>query len=250
MKGKHLKKEPKMSSIRKIFILICIVIFLYSSYKVFYWVKSNRDLEKLENDVFAEVVKEIKAGDEEESKQSTKMIDFERLTQINKDVIGWISIDNTGINYPILQTNNNEYYLKKDLYKKNNSCGSIFIDCDTNSDFSEQNTVIYGHHLKSGGMFTNLDKIYRGELGDEVYIQIYTAETSYTYQVIASYIAKPELAIVKKEFTQEQKQKYLENAIKNSKVKFKQVANTEENILTLVTCHGKQRTIINAIRIK
>lgn len=250
MRGKHFKKEDKISLISIIFILICTIVFIYSTYKVLYWIKSNRDLEKLENDVFAEVVKEIKTEYAEENNKSTKTIDFARLTQINKDVIGWISIDNTGINYPILQTNDNEYYLKKDLYKKNSSCGSIFLDCKTNPDFSEQNTVIYGHHLKSGGMFTDLDKIYGGKLGDNIYIQIYTPEASYTYQVIASYIVKPDLAIVKKDFIIEQRQKYLNNARQKSKIKFKQVESPEENILTLVTCHGKQRTVVNAIRVK
>lgn len=247
MKGKHFKEEPQMGLIGKIFILVCMIVFLYSAYKVLFWVKSNRDLRKLENDIFAEVVKKIEKEDNEEV---AKTIDFTKLNQINKDVIAWISIDNTEINYPILQTNNNEYYLKKDLYKKNSSCGSIFLDCDTNKDFSEQNTVIYGHHLKSGGMFTELDKIYEGKLGSEVYIQIYTLENSYTYQVIASYVSKPSLEIVKKNFNATEREKYIEKALKSSKIKFNQLANTAENMLTLITCHGTQRTVVNAIRIK
>ena len=196
MKGTRFKEKKKLKLPLKIFLLICICVFSYSVYNIIYWVKSNNDLKELETGVFAEVVQEI----EEENGEVVKTIDFDKLTQINSDVVGWISIENTAINYPILQANDNEYYLKKDLYKKNNSCGSIYLDCNTNKDFSEQNTVIYGHHLTRGGMFTELDKIYNGELGNEVYIQIYTLENSYTYQVIASYIAKPSLEIVKKSF--------------------------------------------------
>ena len=246
MKGTRFKEKKKLKLPLKIFLLICICVFSYSVYNIIYWVKSNNDLKELETGVFAEVVQEI----EEENGEVVKTIDFDKLTQINSDVIGWISIENTGINYPILQANDNEYYLKKDLYKKNNSCGSIYLDCNTNKDFSEQNTVIYGHHLTRGGMFTELDKIYNGELGNEVYIQIYTLENSYKYQVIASYIAKPSLEIVKKNFKNNEKEQYLENAINKSKIEFKKLENMEENILTLVTCHGTQRTVVNAIRVK
>lgn len=246
MKGTRFKEKKKLKLPLKIFLLICICVFSYSVYNIIYWVKSNNDLKELETGVFAEVVQEI----EEENGEVVKTIDFDKLTQINSDVVGWISIENTAINYPILQANDNEYYLKKDLYKKNNSCGSIYLDCNTNKDFSEQNTVIYGHHLTRGGMFTELDKIYNGELGNEIYIQIYTLENSYTYQVIASYIAKPSLEIVKKSFNKEERKQYLENAIENSKIEFKQVEDKEEKILTLVTCHGTQRTVVNAIRVK
>lgn len=246
MKGTRFKEKKKLKLPLKIFLLVCIFVFLYSVYNIIYWVKSNNDLKELETGVFAEVVQKI----EEENGEVVKTIDFDKLTQINSDVIGWISIENTGINYPILQANDNEYYLKKDLYKKNNSCGSIYLDCNTNKDFSEQNTVVYGHHLTRGGMFTELDKIYNGELGNEVYIQIYTLENSYKYQVIASYIAKPSLEIVKKNFKNNEKEQYLENAINKSKIEFKKLENMEENILTLVTCHGTQRTVVNAIRVK
>lgn len=246
MKGTRFKEKKKLKLPLKIFLLVCIFVFLYSAYNIIYWVKSNNDLKELETGVFAEVVQKI----EEENGEVVKTIDFDKLTQINSDVIGWISIENTGINYPILQANDNEYYLKKDLYKKNNSCGSIYLDCNTNKDFSEQNTVVYGHHLTRGGMFTELDKIYNGELGNEVYIQIYTLENSYKYQVIASYIAKPSLEIVKKNFKNNEREQYLENAINKSKIEFKKLENMEENILTLVTCHGTQRTVVNAIRVK
>lgn len=246
MKGNRFKEKNNLKLPLKILLLICICIFLYSLYNIIYWLKSNNDLKVLEEGVLTEVVEEI----EEENGEIVKTIDFDKLTQINKDVIGWISIANTGIDYPILQTNNNEYYLKRDLYKKSSSCGSIYLDCNTNSDFSEQNTVIYGHHLKSGGMFTELDKIYNGELGSEVFIQIYTLDNSYKYQVISSYIAKPSLEIVKKNFKDNQRQQYLKNAINKSKIEFNKPENMENNILTLVTCHGTQRTVVNAIKVE
>ena len=245
MKGKRFKEKKKLKLPIIIFLLICICVFLYSLFNIIYWIKSSNDLKTLEEGVFKEVVEEI----EEKNGEIIKTIDFDKLTQINEDVIGWISIEDTVINYPILQADNNEYYLKKDLYKKDNSCGSIYLDCNTSKDFSEQNNVVYGHHLKSGGMFKELDKIYNGELGNEVYIQIYTLENSYKYQVISSYIAKPSLEIVKKDFNDSQRKQYLENAINKSKVKFNKPENMENNILTLVTCYGTQRVVVNAIRV-
>ena len=246
MKASRFKEKKKMKLSLKILLLVFICVFLYSLYNIIYWMKSNNELKELETGIFAEVVQEI----EVEEGEPEKVIDFDKLLEINSDVVGWISIENAGINYPILQANDNEYYLKRDLYKNSNSCGSIYLDCDTNKDFSDPNTVIYGHHLTRGGMFTDLDKIYNGELGNEVYIQIYTLENSYKYQVIASYVAKPSLELVKRTFNNNEREQYLDNAINNSKVEFKEVENMQENILTLVTCHGTQRTVVNAIRVE
>lgn len=247
MKGKYEKNDKKkfQKIIEILLIMVLLSVFIYSSYEIIYWLRSNKKLEKLEKEVYSKVVKDIV---DEEDGTVTKVVDFEALKDINEDVIAWIIIDNTNINYPILQTNNNEYYLYKDLYKSNSSCGSIFLDCNTKSDFSEQNNVLYGHHLQAGGMFTDLDKIYNGELGESVYIRIYTKDGLNLYKVISSYRTKQDLNIVRKSFSDKNKKIYIENAIKRSNVKFAQDVDYNNNLITLITCFGKQRTVVNALK--
>lgn len=251
MKGKHEdRKRPRRHNnkkiVLKIVLFIFIAIFAYSTYEVVYWMRSNNELKELEIGIFKEVV----TVEENNEGTETKKIDFEKLEAINPDVVGWIYIENTGINYPIMQTTNNEYYLKKDINKKQSSCGSIYLDCNTKSDFSESNSIIYGHTLKSGGMFSELNNICNGDLGNNIVIEIYTKEASYKYQVIAAYITEIDLSITKKNLTEKQKEAYLTKAMNKSKIQFENSSNVDGEILTLITCHGKQRAIINATKIK
>ena len=85
-------------------------------------------------------------------------IDFSALQEINPDMIGWIRAEGTGIDYPIAQTDNNEYYLNHLYNKKRNSSGTIFADYRNTGDFSDRNTVLYGHHMKSRTMFHALEE--------------------------------------------------------------------------------------------
>jgi sortase B len=81
---------------------------------------------------------------------------FKPLFKINADVIGWIHIDDTLIDYPVLQTNNNEYYLSKDLYRKDNVNGSIFMDDQNRINAKEKHWILYGHNMKDKSMFMAL----------------------------------------------------------------------------------------------
>jgi len=85
-------------------------------------------------------------------------VDFQALAEINPDVVGWITVEGTGIDYPIVQTDNNKTYLKRLFDGKTNRAGCIFLDCGNAGDFSDANNVIYGHHLRSGTMFSPLLK--------------------------------------------------------------------------------------------
>ncbi len=270
MKGNHFKKNSKSKKnkskksntietiITIILLIIFIAVFVYSAYHIIYWFKSNSDLKALEEGIFSEVVKveqntenEQSEGNQVETEKPKKSIDFEKLNQVNSETIGWVCIENTNINYPIVQAKDNEYYLKRDIYKQKNSCGTIFLDCKTKPDFSENNTVIYGHNLKSGGMFADLNKIYSGELGDNIQIEIYTKEHSYLYQIVTAYVAEPSLDIVKKSFsTDNEKQQYLNKAIKKSRVKFKNSEELKGDIITLITCYGEQRVVVSAVKIE
>lgn len=83
---------------------------------------------------------------------------FEQLCINNSDVIGWIDVKGTGINYPILAGDSNEEYLFMNEKKEYSSSGSIFIDSLNKKDFSDFNTIIYGHHMQYGGMFGDIEK--------------------------------------------------------------------------------------------
>lgn len=84
------------------------------------------------------------------------VVDFESLKQINPDIVGWIYIEGTAVNYPIVQGDDNNFYLRRLIDGTWNSSGTIFLDCDAEADFSGRNSVIYGHNMRNGTMFRPL----------------------------------------------------------------------------------------------
>lgn len=249
-KGKRVKKKKgfKRSTFAGImFLLICIACLAYSSYQIFIWVKSSKDLVTIEEEVISKVVTEIN----DTSKDYSIDINFGELLDINQDVVGWIYIKDTDINYPIMQAKDNDYYLKKNIYREYSSCGSIFLDCNTDG-FNEDNTVVYGHNLKNQKMFADLKKIYDGEFGKDVYIEVYDKDNNFIkYKIFATYMVEPTLEVVKKDFKISEKKKYIDNAYNQSTVKFNCGFNYQKDLLTLVTCDntGNKRIIVNALRV-
>ena len=239
-----------------ILLVIFIGIFLYSGYMCFIWFKSDKETKKLEEGLYSEVVSKVEKNEENsDTNETEEKIDFEKLLSINDDIIGWIKIDDTYINYPILQEETEEYYLRKDIYKKYSVSGSIFVDSTTNPDFEDYNTSIYGHNMKNERMFADLHKIKNGTLGTDINVKIYIKDTSNIYKVFSAYVSEPIPEIATKNFTDEtEKENYINNAIKRSNVKFvinKENINYENDIITLITCdnNNKYRVIVHAIKI-
>ncbi len=82
---------------------------------------------------------------------------FEELMAINSDVCAWVTLDNTRIDYPVLQGSTNLTYINRDVYGKFALAGSIFLDTRNKHDFSDAYSLLYGHHMENGGMFGDLD---------------------------------------------------------------------------------------------
>ncbi len=236
----------KKKVILNILLILFICIFIYSGYNVFMWLKSNIEIKKLEKGLYEEVVN-VESNEKDEKKVT---INFDKLKKINQDVVGWIKIDNTYINYPILQGVTDEYYLRKDIYKRYSLSGSIFMYSNVNKEFLDDNTVIYGHNMKNERMFSNLKKIYLGSLGENINIKIYTPNKYNNYKVFSCYIEKPNVEIIKNKFTNEEKKNYIDKAIKKSNINFKQKIDYSNKIITLITCGttNKERIIVHAIK--
>lgn len=245
IKNKEKENKKKLGIFSKIVLTISILVFFSCLAIIGFWLYSNNELDRIEEQL-SYLVTEVPEGEEQEG--SIK-VDFEELKKINQDVIGWIYIKNTDINYPILQTTDNEYYLKKSINKTYSSCGSIFLDCKTKKDFSEKNTVIYGHNLKNQKMFADLAKVYNGELGNNIEIEIYTENSFRKYKIFTCYMEEPNLNVIQKNWNEEEKQEFIDNAIKKSKIDFNCDIDYSKNLLTLITCDatGKERIIVHAM---
>lgn len=121
------------------------------------------------------------------------IVDFASLQEINSDVVGWIYIEGTEINYPVVQGEDNSFYLKHLLTGEWNSAGCIFLDSRNSEDFSDMNSVIYGHHMKNGTMFSGLDSYKNQEFYDgHPTVFLMTPDQNYKIEIFAGYVASIE----------------------------------------------------------
>lgn len=159
-------------------IFICIVVFFICSYiLVRDFQELNKSNESTENliEESIEIIEEIQK----------RYIDWDYLKSVNEDIIAWIEIEGTNINYPILK-DKKLYYLKHSFDKTYNSNGSIFT---TNYlPFEDRETIVYGHNMKNGAMFTDLSKYLNKEfLDSHLKFKIYTPNCDYEATVISVY---------------------------------------------------------------
>ena len=122
---------------------------------------------------------------------TTKAIDFAALLTTNPDTVAWIEIPGTNINYPVVQTTNNETYLSRTFDGGTSISGTIFLDADNAADFTNVNSILYGHHRYDRTMFADLDLIYNGSLAADTPVYLYLPDGSRaTYQVFSAYITE------------------------------------------------------------
>lgn len=117
-------------------------------------------------------------------------VDFVSLQEINSDIVGWIYIEGTEINYPVVQGKDNQYYLKHLFSGEWNSAGCIFLDSRNTADFSDRHSIIYGHHMKNGTMFSGLTEYKKQEYYDaHPIVLLLTPEKNYEIEIFAGYVA-------------------------------------------------------------
>ena len=161
-----------------IITILLIGLVLISSYLIF---KEKKQNEKQEN-TFEDLIEIVEENIEN---QEERKIDINKLYEENKDIVGWLKIDNTTINYPIMQNiNDPNYYLRRDFYKNYSSYGTPYMakQCNLNSD----NIGIYGHHMKNNKMFGELEKYKSKDFyNNHKIITFTTLEKEYSYEIFA-----------------------------------------------------------------
>lgn len=156
---------------------------LFSDYQKKYKAdRQNESLKELATEESSGETKSIqdKETDTESSGQYVSPIQFDALKAINPDIVGWLKIEGTSIDYPIVQTDDNETYLEIDFEGKKNASGAIFLDYESEPDFSGRHNILYGHHMKNGSMFKDIIK-YKEEtfFKEHQDITIYTPEREF-----------------------------------------------------------------------
>ncbi|MBU9726374.1 class B sortase [Diplocloster modestus] len=270
---KSQKPSPKKkgskgwSAASKVVLAVSVLVFLFAAWQlvsIFVGYKQGSDEYKDLEQFVAKEEPEPKpieasggiAADVGEEKPLTETISrasFDELKAINSDIVGWIEFENIDINYPVVQTGDNDYYLTHTVKNTRNSVGSIFVEYTNNSDFQDDNTFIYGHNMKNGSMFGLLKK-YK----DPSYYQanqffwIYTPQGDYMYQIFSCHEAEPESETYTNGFgSKESYASYLQT-IKDLSLYDTGVAVTsDDKIVSLSTCTKDKevRFVVHAKRL-
>lgn len=257
-----------------ILILISFITLIISSFNIVIWLidsnNTKEEVKEIEKIVKVEKVKdsntvEIIEQPTEPPKENPywdyiKMnminVDFKNLKNKNSDTKGWIQVNGTNINYPFVQTTNNEYYLNRSFNKNKNNAGWIFLDYRNSINNLDKNTIIYGHSRQDSTMFGSLKNILNNgwlDYSENHVIKLSTETENSLWQVFSVYHIPTTSDYLEINFETEQEfLNFTNKLINRSAYNFYTSINKDDKILTLSTCYNNdnERVILHAKLIK
>lgn len=250
MGRKEKRKANKTKVIINIIQLIFMVVLIYSLIHIFLWYKSN----KANKQVMQELSQTIEIVKEDGENDKKYKINFEELKNKNSDTVAWLKVENTNIEFPVVKSNDNSYYLTHNFNKKNNSAGWIFADYKNKLNGKDKNIVIYGHNMRDNSMFGSLknvikEKWYNNE--NNKYITLATENEYSIYEVFSVYQIEKEDYYIKTDFNSDKEfEEFLQKVKERSIKDFNIDISKENSILTLSTCanNNKYRVVLHAVK--
>lgn len=237
--------------------VVCLGVFGYTKYQDYKTQKEREEtLKAIESSEFTGETQ----GEEPELPEGIKhgqKINFEKLIDINDDIYAWIYVPGTKIDYPVAQNQEDDtHYLKYNYKNEPEFAGCIYTEKYNKKDFTDPNTIFYGHNMKNGSMFQNLHKFADEDFfkkNKEVYV--YTPDKTYSYTIFAAYKFDDRHLLKTFDFKNEKKfENYLRNVQSvrgmDSHVRKSQKVTSKDKIITLSTCVGGQpnnRYLVQAV---
>lgn len=272
MSNKQKKKKVIVDYLLTCIIIVAIGIFLYAGYNLFMIYNEYKEGEETYSQMQEFVQENDSISDENASDQNEEneddtadtpedtpvleapiTVDFQQLKEVNEDIVGWIYMEAIpSISYPIVQGEDNEYYLKHTVEGKRNSSASIFIDYQNTGDFSDANTLVYGHNMKNQSMFGLLKQYKKAETcASSSYFWILTPEKNYRYELFSvREVSERDDVYALFSSNGEEFKTYLENMQAESLVPFNHTFDGTEKIVTLSTCTSSatKRCVVQGYR--
>lgn len=247
----------------KVLLVICLVVVCVSGYNVFRLSKEYREgkqeyasLEKYVTITQEPAVQESTSQQEgqEEVKESqipvSMEIAYDELRGINDHFTGWIYYEPLELSYPIVRGNDNDYYTHYTFENEQNSSGAIFMDFLNKPDFSNYNTIIYGHNMRNGTMFGSLKQLLNDTSIQEKnpYFYVFTEDKAYMYEIFAVYVTTADSHTYDLISNEEEQNVYLDYIRGCATWLSDLEVSDSDRIATLSTCHGlhtNNRTVLH-----
>ena len=273
---KVIKKKKKLilkKWIRVTILIIFIIILIFSTFKLFIWKQDSNKTKDIEEEIIDNADTEERQAIEENTqninppddkdndywnyiKMDMLSVNFDDLKKKNSDTVGWIKVEGTNINYPVVQTTDNKYYLNHSYDKTSNKAGWVFADYRNDLDNFDKNTVIYAHGRVDTTMFGSLKNILNSSWYNNKnnhIIKFSTPKENTLWQVFSIYTIKAESYYITTKFPSDEYFKEFATTLKNrSKIEFSAIPNENDKILTLSTCKDSKgnRVVMHAKLIK
>ena len=173
-----------------------------------------------------------------EDQTSPIIVDFEALQSRNPDICGWLYCPSTVISYPVVQADDNSFYLHKDIDLNYSSYGTLFTEALSNRDFDNDNSIIYGHHMKDGGMFAGLvNYAKQGYYEKHPTLYLNTPEMNYRIELFAAFLTDMYSDVYTSEFqTDDEMQEWIDHALEQSAFRSETEVKPGDKCITFSTC--------------
>ena len=245
-KKKKKKKEPKKLSkagvmIFRLILIASIAVAVVSGWNLYTGFKNYRESEVAYEKLAATHTipdEPVAAVDENGVEYEYDPVDFDALLEVNPDTVAWIYMEDSVINYPVVQGTDNEYYLHYLFTGEYNNTGTVFMDFRNNADFSDRNTVFYAHHMRNGSMFNTIYKYRDQEFYDEhKTLVIQTPDGAYLAEPFAGLETDGYVDYVRIDFSSDSDyMMYITDLRAQSTFTSDIEIDSEDQILTLSTC--------------
>ena len=258
-----------------ILILIFLILFItlnISIYNIIKWkldsnktneeintIQENTNIEEVKDNKGTEIIKQAEKIPKENPywdyiKMNMIDVNFDNLKMINSDVVGWIKVNGTNINYPFVQSKDNKYYLTHSFNKSYNNAGWVFLDY-RNNNINNRNTIIYAHGRTDKTMFGTLRKVLNNgwiNNTNNYVIKISTEKENSLWQIFSIYHIPTTNDYLQTEFKDEREYQRFLNILKNrSNHNFNTSITSNDTILTLSTCYNdSEKMVVHAKLIK
>ena len=253
-----------------VFCSIFVVIIVVNLITIFDWGKDNKKINDLEDEI-QEIVEVKEIEDEGETvnppleKESDYWyyvkvpfydVDFTGLLEKNNDTVAYINVRGTNVNYPVVQTSNNDYYLTHAFDKSYNDAGWVYMDFRNNKNFTDFNTIIYGHGRLNKTVFGSLKTLLNNSWQnnkDNYILAISTPDINYIYQIFSIYTIPSETYYIQTSFKDDNRRNlWITEMNKRNTSIINSPANINDKIITLSTCLNDDgmRVVVHAKLIK
>ena len=250
-KPRKKKKQKSSSILTTIVLVIAICVFCVSAFQLFQILSSYK-----KGDSEYKRVQDLAVETEELDGETIFSVDFHKLKEINPDTVAWIRFEEPSIiNYPVVHSHNNKEYLIKLFGEGENTYGTLFVDKDNAGDFTDRNTFIYGHRMKSGSMFGKLEKYAEKDFYEKYpYFYIYTPDGKESvYQIFSAGVVKDTSRSYDKQYADDQAfADYINHIKAQSNYDTGVEVPADAQIVSLSTCtvdSNEDRFLVHAVKI-